>query len=915
MKNLFQLKSSFAHVYAAILSISGAALAHADPLTWTGAGDGTTFGLASNWSPAVAPNTTSDCLIPSGDTPIAVRNNASIRSLSTARNIQIQDCSFITFRAGLALSGNAAVMVNNTNGCTPFVFQGGTQSISGTGSIVVTNLGSNGSVLTLDNNAAVSVGPGITLKYDPAPAGLSTGININSGCALINNGAIIFDRPSAQLTISGNGTFTNRGTLDIRSGTLAVYNLTEECGPLLLAPGSKAIVMGASFAISSPIEIADGASLQVDGTFTVDAPIATTDAELSLSGYWTNSSAISSLRSATTLTGHWSNEGTVQSDQSAITVGGFSPDLGIHQITGGQITYTEQLPDGITLTADASTSDIILDSVLLSNSTLRTLDGAKFLFQSTPYHLSPTTLTACKLDGDFEIDVCSLVRIDSGLALEDGTKVILRSGCLNGLHFQGPPQSITGSGEFIAIGPDSFTGGIYYMLTVQGELTMETGITFRVPPEALSPGTRKIVIESGRFINRGKVLMQAPEGDMAIVGGTLDNQGIIEATAGQMRIYPWYISNLKNNKLTGGTWRAINATMSFDQSTIQGIGPGADITLQGPLGTIPQFANISSNAGALHVRGRAQTIAPVAPGLFTNTGTLDLASDASLTVTGGVALSSMGTLRTEVAGLNTGQVGKVTATGPVTLAGKLQGAFASAYAPMNGDITSPVIQSPQIGGAFSSHCFDDHPSALGVMPYFDVGPPNTISLEVSHSAGIPPMILHGPADTSANPNVMFHVDAWPTTLTFEWKRDGIVLADGPTPSGAIISGATTSELTIYQAKPADVGQYTVTASTPCSSVTSDPAWLRYCHGDFNSDLAVDDSDFLYFVVSYNVLDCADPAMPHNCPGDFNADGVVDDVDFQTFVAAYDSLVCPQLSVCSCNTPNPPGPHCIQIPCN
>jgi len=65
-----------------------------------------------------------------------------------------------------------------------------------------------------------------------------------------------------------------------------------------------------------------------------------------------------------------------------------------------------------------------------------------------------------------------------------------------------------------------------------------------------------------------------------------------------------------------------------------------------------------------------------------------------------------------------------------------------------------------------------------------------------------------------------------------------------------------------------------------------------CKGDLNGDGFVDDSDFLFFVVAYNVLDCTDPAMPAGCPSDLNGDSFVDDADFSVFVVAYNALICP-----------------------
>lgn len=64
-----------------------------------------------------------------------------------------------------------------------------------------------------------------------------------------------------------------------------------------------------------------------------------------------------------------------------------------------------------------------------------------------------------------------------------------------------------------------------------------------------------------------------------------------------------------------------------------------------------------------------------------------------------------------------------------------------------------------------------------------------------------------------------------------------------------------------------------------------------CAADMNHDWMVEDSDFVVFASSYDVLDCADPAMPLRCPADLNHDGSVDDADFVLFAGAYDALLC------------------------
>jgi len=61
-----------------------------------------------------------------------------------------------------------------------------------------------------------------------------------------------------------------------------------------------------------------------------------------------------------------------------------------------------------------------------------------------------------------------------------------------------------------------------------------------------------------------------------------------------------------------------------------------------------------------------------------------------------------------------------------------------------------------------------------------------------------------------------------------------------------------------------------------------------CASDFNSDSAVDDTDFTSFIVAYNDMLCPES---QSCPCDINFDDLVDDTDFTFFVVAYNKLEC------------------------
>ncbi len=131
----------------------------------------------------------------------------------------------------------------------------------------------------------------------------------------------------------------------------------------------------------------------------------------------------------------------------------------------------------------------------------------------------------------------------------------------------------------------------------------------------------------------------------------------------------------------------------------------------------------------------------------------------------------------------------------------------------------------------------------------------------------------------------------PGNHTFQWRRAGNPLSNGPTGTGSTISGVNSPTLTIDGISAFDVGQYDCLVGDLCGSVASNAATLSICGADLNCDTVVDDADFSIFVIAYNLLDCADPTMPANCPADLNGDGLVDDADFSLFVVAYNRLLC------------------------
>lgn len=137
-----------------------------------------------------------------------------------------------------------------------------------------------------------------------------------------------------------------------------------------------------------------------------------------------------------------------------------------------------------------------------------------------------------------------------------------------------------------------------------------------------------------------------------------------------------------------------------------------------------------------------------------------------------------------------------------------------------------------------------------------------------------PRIAHDPRDTSAAPGSTLVLKSAPMQgfaeqpegISFEWRRNGIALADGPggaSPGGGIVAGAaghlTASQpikLTISGIQPSDAGEYVLVVSNVCGSDSSFAATVEVqgaslCAGDVDGSGAVDLRDVVHVLASFD----------------------------------------------------------------
>lgn len=154
----------------------------------------------------------------------------------------------------------------------------------------------------------------------------------------------------------------------------------------------------------------------------------------------------------------------------------------------------------------------------------------------------------------------------------------------------------------------------------------------------------------------------------------------------------------------------------------------------------------------------------------------------------------------------------------------------------------------------------------------------------------PPLILESPRDAIGCAGTD------PATLkvyaegasAYRWRRNGVPIFNGPTPTGSIISGAGTATLSISPVTSGDAATYTCLVTGACGQTLSDPAVLTVpCCPDVNHDGAVDQGDVDYLI---NLV--AGGGNPSGIDPDFNADGNIDQADIDALIDVVAGGNCP-----------------------
>lgn len=118
-------------------------------------------------------------------------------------------------------------------------------------------------------------------------------------------------------------------------------------------------------------------------------------------------------------------------------------------------------------------------------------------------------------------------------------------------------------------------------------------------------------------------------------------------------------------------------------------------------------------------------------------------------------------------------------------------------------------------------------------------------------------------------------------VSYQWRRNGVVLVNGVTQHGSVVSGATTKSLRITGTQPGDAGTYDCILSNGCGTVATNPAVFIYkLAADSNGDARVNGADLSIMLGQFGAN------VPVGTGADFNDDGLVNGADLSILLASF-----------------------------
>jgi hypothetical protein len=400
----------------------------------------------------------------------------------------------VTLAAPLLLSGNLTV----TNGLTldngtitiasgdqaeaELIFSG-TQTLGGTGSILMQNAGSIG----LDT---LTVGKGVSIASNSGSS--------MSGQSITNHGAISHGAAGLDWQMMVQN-FSTDGTISCSAGRLELNAFSPASGAYVTTNSGTIVANGGRVGI--------GQTVINSGTMLANA------GSLDLFGIVTNLGTLSATNGTISLSDSWSNSGTINLDHSLLALSGSftTAQLGTINSAAGTVDIRGTL---VNTSATLSHSG---GTVHLNNGTI--IGGRIEADANTAVVLSAGTLDSVTLAGPIVKDGASNIttRFANSVTLDNASVSFVGTGATSTLSV----SNATGTGTFEFDG----TGGNLQIVAAGGSMNFGSGIT-------VCTGTASGTLgDNGGTLNNAGTIM-ARNGATLTVGASLHNTGTLHAASG-----------------------------------------------------------------------------------------------------------------------------------------------------------------------------------------------------------------------------------------------------------------------------------------------------------------------------------------------------------------------------------------------
>ena len=463
-------------------------------------------------------------------------------------DVTVGNGAYVTAVNGLVLNGT--VSIGPTSGYDGRLDFAGSQTLSGTGTLVLGGSGYSAMKVTTDG-ATLTLGPGITVRCasagnSRAGLGLSSWGSQANNVGVINQGTILADANGRTIAITAHR-FTNLGSLQaLNGGTVEVANLVGDSGPMS-AGNNGVLTLAGSWTFTNPVTVSSGGTLNLTGNLTNASTITANNATVNLGGSFTLAR------------------------------------LGTFNRTGGTVNLTGTLNNtGLELVLNATAGSWQLLGGTIRGGTVSTTGGAKLMGTT-----SGGTLDGVTLNGNLDVSVGNgaYVTTVNGLVLNGTVSIGPTSGYDGRLDFAGS-QTLSGTGTLV-LGGSGYTA--MKVSTDGATLTLGPGITVRCASAGNSQAGLGLSSWGSQannvgVINQGTILADASGRIIAITAHRFTNQNLIRAVSGgTVEVTSQNFSNEGNLEVLAGGTVDCNGPLRFDNLKWLACQPGGTFKVGGNL--------------------------------------------------------------------------------------------------------------------------------------------------------------------------------------------------------------------------------------------------------------------------------------------------------------------------------------------